>query len=112
MFRIFGFGQYFKRAIQTLYSDCNSSVKLLWGTTYRFNISRGVKKGDPAAPLLFLLVMQAMALHLYNENFQGINVVAKEIQYCQLADDTAIFLKDEFQVKKVIVLMCSLKFHD
>ena len=102
MLDFFGFGQYFKRAIQTLYSDCNSSVKLPWGTTHRFNISRGIKQGDPAAPFLFLLVMQVMALHLYNDNFQGINVVGKEIKCCQLADDTAIFLKDEFQVKKVI----------
>lgn len=42
----FGFGQYFKRAIQTLYSDCKSSVKLPWGTTRRFSISRGIKQGD------------------------------------------------------------------
>lgn len=98
----FGFGKYFKRAIQTLYSDCNSSVKLPWGTTHRFGISRGIKQGDPAAPFLFLLVMQAMALHINNDSFQGIQILDREIKCCQLADDTAIFLKNEMQVKKVI----------
>ena len=85
-----GFGQYFKRATQTLYSECNSSVKLPWGTTHRFNISRGIKQGDPAAPFLFLLVMQTMAPHIYNDSFQGIQILGKEIKCCQLADDTAI----------------------
>lgn len=36
LFNYFGFGQHFKKAIQTLYSDYNSSVKLAWGTTHRF----------------------------------------------------------------------------
>lgn len=101
LFDFFGFDQYFKRAIQTLYNDCNSSVKLPWGTTHRFSISRGIKQGDPAAPFLFILVMQTMALYLHNDYFQGIRIKDREIKCCQLADDTAIFLKDITQVKKL-----------
>lgn len=56
----FGFGQYFKRAIQTLYSEYNSSVKFPWGTACRLDISLGIKEGDPVAPFLFLLVMQTL----------------------------------------------------
>lgn len=102
LLEFFGFGPYFIRAIQTLYNDCNSSVKLPWGTTHRFNISRGIKQGDPAAPFLFLLVMQTLTLLLHKDSFQGIRIGDKEIKCCQLADDTAIFLKDVSQVKRII----------
>lgn len=47
----FGFGNNFIRAIHSMYSDCNTSIKLPFGTTLRFNISRDVKQGDPAAPI-------------------------------------------------------------
>lgn len=66
----FGFGSYFKRAIQTLYEGCNSSVKLPYGITPRFNIERGIKQGDPIAPFLFLLVMQTMTLHIQNDHLR------------------------------------------
>lgn len=99
---LFGFGQYFIKAIKTLYNNCNSSVKLPWGTTHRFNILRGIKQGDPAAPFLFLLVMQTMAAHLQKNSFEGIQISSHEIKCCQLADDTAIFMKDKCQIKKII----------
>lgn len=77
---LLGFGQYFKRAIQTLYSDYNISVKLPRGTTRRFSISRGIKQEDVASLLKFLLVMQTMALHIHNDSFQGIKITDREVK--------------------------------
>lgn len=93
LLELFGFGQYFKKAIQALYTECNSSIELPWGTTHRFNISLGIKQGDPVAPFLFLLVMQALALLIHNDSFQCISIRDRGIKCCQLADDTAIFKK-------------------
>lgn len=46
--------------------------------------------------------MQILSIHLKNNSFKGINILGKEIKCCQLADDAAIFLKDELQVQKVL----------
>lgn len=94
----FGFGSNFIRAIRTIYSNCNTSIKLPFGTTPRFNTSRGVKQGDPAAPFLFLLVMQVLCLHIKKNPFQGIRLLDKEIKCSQLADDTTIFLRSNREI--------------
>jgi len=46
----FGFGNYFYKAIQTLYNGCSSSVKLETGTSERLSISRGIRQGCPVSP--------------------------------------------------------------
>ncbi len=42
---LFGFGDMFLKAVKTLYSGCNSSVKLAHGTSQRFDIHRGIRQG-------------------------------------------------------------------
>ena len=39
-----GFGNYLSTAIKTLYKNANSSVKLVNGTSPRFNLSRGIRQ--------------------------------------------------------------------
>ncbi len=85
-----GFGEYFKKAIQTLYNDCNSYIKLSHGTTSRFKINRSIRQGCPISPFLFLLVTQTMAIHIKRDTFCGIRILEKELKCSQLADDTAI----------------------
>lgn len=91
---LLGFDDYFKRGIKVLYKDCRSSVKLSMDTTQSFRVCRGIKQGDPAAPFLFLPVMQTMLLHINLNKFRGISLAGKEIKCCQLADDTTILLKN------------------
>ncbi len=97
----FGFGEYFLKAIQTLYNDCNSPIKLSHGTTSRFKINRGIRQGCPISPFLFLLVTQTMAIHIKRDTFCGIKILEKELKCSQLADDTAI-KKNETEIKKAI----------
>ncbi len=46
----FKFYHFFIKAIKTLYGNNNSSVKLPYGTSPRFNIKRGIRQGCPIAP--------------------------------------------------------------
>jgi hypothetical protein len=41
-----------------------------------------------------------MALHIKNGNFQCISALGMELELCQLADDTTIFLRDRNEVSK------------
>ncbi len=84
----FGFGNYFRWAIQTMYQNCSNSVRLPFVTTPRFTIGKGIKQGDPAAPYLFLLVMQALTPYVKQNHFKGIQIKDKEIKCSQLAGDT------------------------
>lgn len=61
----FGFGEYFEKAVRTIYNGCNSSVKLSAGTSGRFEINRGIQQGSPLSPFLFLLDTQLWPYTVY-----------------------------------------------
>uniref|UniRef100_A0A8K9UN26 Reverse transcriptase domain-containing protein n=1 Tax=Oncorhynchus mykiss TaxID=8022 RepID=A0A8K9UN26_ONCMY len=93
-----GFGDFFCMAIKTLYANGNSSIKLKYGTSPRFELKRGIRQGCPISPYLFLLITQLLANSLNNSPVQGISIAGKEIIISQLADDTTLFLKDANQI--------------
>ncbi len=101
----FGFGDYFCRAIRTLYRNNNSAIKLKFGTSPRFNLSRGVRQGCPISPYLFLLASQFLALQISSSNLQGITIDDRQIIISQLADDTTLFLNDASQVPLALRLI-------
>lgn len=101
----FGFGPYFCDAMKTLYAGGNSSVKLSDGTTQRFNLERGVRQGCPVSVYLLLVTAQMFCHHIKSGKLEGISIADKNIILSQLADDTAIFLKDALQVKPAINLI-------
>ncbi len=41
-----------------------------------------------------------------NSNFDKLNVFGRQIVLSQLADDTVIFLRDQYQIDKVIQFIC------
>lgn len=98
----FGFGDMFLKAVKTLYSGCNSSVKLADGTSQRFDIHRGIRQGCPLSPFLFLLVTQVLAMHVKRNQCNGITALSVEFKLSQFADDTAVFLKNKFEIPKII----------
>ncbi len=103
----FDFGSTFIYFIKMLYKDINSSISLSFGTSQRFNTSRGIRQGCPISPLLFILAVEMLAILIdKNSNFDKLNVFGRQIGISQLADDTLFFLRDQYQIDKVIQLIC------
>ncbi len=98
----FGFGHFFCNAMKTLYAGGNSSVKLGHGTTQRFMLERGIRQGCPASVYLFLIVAQVFCHFIKDSKLEGINIAGRSILISQLADDTALFLKNPTQVHQAI----------
>ncbi len=107
--KVFGFGNNFIDIIEMFYNDINSSIILNMGTSKIFGIHRGVRQGCPISPFLFLLVSEILSIQiLNNQSILGLKIFDREVKISQLADDTALFLKDKSQVKTA--LDCISKF--
>lgn len=98
----FGFGDFFCKAIRTLYGNGNSSIKLKNGSSPRFEQKCGIRQGCPISPYLFLLCTQLLANHIKNSGLKGMSVLDREIIISQLADDTTLFLNDATQVSAAL----------
>ena len=57
---------------------------------------------DAPSPSLFLLVTHVLAMHVKRNQYSGITALGLEFKLSQFADDTAIFLKNKFEVPKMI----------
>lgn len=81
-----------------LYCNGNSSIRLNNGTSPRFSLNRGVRQGCPISPYLFLLATQFLNLHIKESPVKGISIAGTDLFISQLADDTALFLRDASQI--------------
>ena len=62
--RKFNFGEQFIRWIQVLYNSPNAKVKNNNHILNSFNIQHGIKQGCPISALLFILVIEILAIPL------------------------------------------------
>ncbi len=92
----FGFGPIFSSWIKTLYTGPQICVMNNGYNSQFFSISRGIRQGCPISALLFILVVEIMAIHIRgNSDISGIRYSEKdEVIISQLADDTTLFLSD------------------
>lgn len=89
-----------------LYKNISSSVMMFPHTTQRFFVHRSVRQGCPITPFLFLLVVEVLSLYVKSSlDIKGISVFEKEIRITQLADDTALFLRDKQYISSAIALV-------
>ncbi len=106
--QIFGFGQNFVSTVEMFYKNINSSVLLYPHTTQRFPVMRSVRQGCPISPFLFLIVVELLSLNiLHDPVLKGLSMFGKEIRITQLADDTALFLRDKHQIEHAVSLVDS-----
>ena len=97
----FNFGESFRHWIKTLYNGISSCVLNNGYSTGYFEVQRGVRQGDPLSPLLFVLVVETMAIAIRSKKtIKGVIVEKEEIKLVQFADDTTISLSDLGSVKR------------
>ena len=96
----FGFGPNFIQWVKICYTDLFSTVGNAGHTTGWFRILRGVRQGCPLSCLLFILVVEILAIKIHDsEHIKGIKIGDREHKIFQFADDTTCLLRDEDSVE-------------
>ena len=95
----YNFGSNFIKWIKIFYNNIQSYVGNNGFYSGFFNLTRGIRQGCPISALLFILVVETLAIKIRQEkSLRGIKINNVEIKLCQLADDTTLFLKDNRSV--------------
>ena len=107
----FNFGDVFITWIKILYCNPCASIINNGYTTKTFELSRGIRQGCPISALLFILIVEIMAINIKrDEDIKGININEnKQIFISQLADDTSLFLKDNKSLKRAFKILEHLR---
>ena len=99
----FGIGDEFIKWVKALYSDASTRIKVNGFLTPRILLRRGVRQGCPLSPLLYVLVIELLALQLrQNPNIVGFQVGGEKIVSLHYADDAIIVIKQNQCFKEVI----------
>ena len=89
----FNFGIFFIEWIKIIYNKIYSCVTNNGYSSAPFNITKGIRQGDPISALLFLPVVEILAILIRNNIYiKGYIIKDCEIKLCQLADDTTLFV--------------------
>ncbi|GJR94425.1 RNA-directed DNA polymerase, eukaryota [Tanacetum coccineum] len=109
----FGFGPNWCKWIRGIFSSAMASILINGSPTTEFPFFRGLKQGDPLAPLLFILIMESLHISVsraVNEGvFKGLQLQESvSISHLFYADD-AVFIgewSDDNLVNLIRILNC------
>ncbi len=104
------FGPIFKKWIRILYVEPTALIKINGWLTGEITLTRGIRQGCPISALLFILCTEILAQHIkQDKTLCGFTIKTKqgeqEIKVTQYADDTTLFLKDQWQVVHALSLI-------
>ena len=100
----FNFGQNFIKMVSTLLNNSESCVQNGGLLTQWISVDRGIRQGCVLSPLLFLIVLEIMAIKLRNsESIEGIsfnhlNLNSEPVKVLQYCDDTTLILKSDTEL--------------
>ena len=90
--KAFNFGDSFISWVKILYSNIESWVTNNGKSSNFFRLERGIRQGCCLSALLFIVVVELLAVGVRTENsIKGIIVDKNEFKISQLADDTTLF---------------------
>ena len=103
----FNFGNSFIQWIHTLYNKAGAKVKNNGYLSGTFELQRGVRQGCPVSALLFIIVVEILALNIKQDTtIEGIKIQTKngvkETKIGQFADDAFLTLNNHKSIPKAI----------
>ena len=97
------FGTKFIRWMEILYNDPSLVIKNNGWISKDVKINRGIRQGCPISALLFIIVVEILAINIRsNKNIKGYKIKKLEVKISQYADDSTILLDDINSIKYVI----------
>jgi hypothetical protein len=103
-----GVGENLIGHIKTLYKGAKSAVLNFGTTTNWFDLARSCWQGDPIAPYLFILVMEALLCQIWKLDI-GLNLSnqldTEKFLGSAFADDLTVFARDNDELRKVLGLI-------
>ena len=97
--KCFNFGAQFTKFIETILKNTQSAVKNGGWLSNWFTTSRGVRQGCCVSPLLFVLVVELLAIKIRKrDDIKGVlrdSVLQDNLKLLQYADDMTLLLKNE-----------------
>ena len=99
----FNFGDSFVKWIKILYNKPSICCKNNGWISESFKAERGIRQGCPVSALLFLLVVEIMAIQIRNNpHIKGFDIIGNNFKLTQYADDTTLLLSDLDSIEKAI----------
>ena len=105
--RKFGFQEKTINIIKTLYKDAPTSVIINGVISSPFNVTRGVRQGDPMSCILFDLAIEPLATNIRASDIRGINVPSldEKVKVSLFADDTTVVLTEHDSLTDLIEIL-------
>ena len=108
----FNLGDNFSKWISILYNNISSCVINNGTSSKYFDVTRGVRQGDPLSPYLFLFAIEVVAAKIRNDaNIKGIKINNSELKLSMYADDMTLVVKDVKSAKHAFALLKTFEHH-